>query len=270
MSLKDRYVNARNFVAYYGSGREDEMSGFDIAIVEPAGHDKASIKKMQQNGAIVLAYTSVVEISPDMPDFKLLKDEDFLKSESGFVKNERFGTFMADIRSPRWNNLLIHRAGRLLVQQGYDGLFIDTMGNVELGVFTKDLQDQLISAVVSLLQRLRNTFGDKLLIQNNGLERLCLYTSSLIDGICWENPPFDKKESMLWWQEIVDRLEIMGRNDSVRTLLLIEDKCESGRVVSGRESELHKMARKIAKAKGFLLYRAPEHYIGAVNRPVEE
>jgi polysaccharide biosynthesis protein PelA len=260
-SKKEDMAKARNYVLYYGHGREEELSRFDLAVVEPSGHDADSIHKLKDNGTLVFAYISVMEIQTWSPEFGLLKDTDFLEVNGQKLMNCDYGTYIMDLTSDRWKSLLLHKAGRMLLQYGYDGLFLDTIGDVEMPVIPAHMQTIQMSAAVNLLVLLRKDFPDSLIIQNNGLEKLCLYTADLIDGICWENPPFVRKECIPWVEIVVLQLEMLKTSKSLSILLLTEAKTDTA---TGKNSEL---CKHISTEKGFLFYCAPEGYINGINSP---
>lgn len=260
-SKKEDMAKARNYVLYYGHGREEELSSYDLAVVEPSGHDTDSIQRLKDNGTLVLAYISVMEIQIWSQEFGLLKDNDFLEVNGQKLMNCDYGTYIMDLTSDRWRSLLLHKAGQLLVLFGYDGLFLDTIGDVEMPAIPAHIQTIQMSAAVDLLGILRKIFPDSLIIQNNGLEKLCLHTADLIDGICWENPPFAKKESITWAESIVMRLETLKTSRSLSILLLTEVNSDTATI---KNSEL---CSRISSEKGFLFYCAPEGYINGINLP---
>jgi len=259
--LRKRKLNAaRNFAVFYGSGNAERLARFDLAVVEPLGQQANNVRELQCNGALVLAYISILEAGPHMAAYGKLQTSDFLHVRGRMVMNEAFGTRIVDIRSPRWRSLLMEQAGRLLEDEGYDGLFLDTIGDAEDPRFPESVQDMMIEECESLLQEIKRRYPDRLLVQNNGLERLCERTSPLIDGICWENPPFDKPESDEWAAGVTERLRRLERDAGIRVLLLLE------RPESLGPKRLRK-ARELVKSDRFLLYQADRHYTGEIGEP---
>lgn len=252
---KERFRNIRNFALYYGQGREKELSGFDLAVVEPLGQDTQSVKRVQEAGSLVLAYLSVLEIPAWANELRLLNKEDFLQQNGEILINKAYGTYLADLCSPRWRRLLNHRAGSLFYS-GYDGLFLDTIGKVESDSLSRSRQDSLMMAAVEFILDLKKTFSNHLIVQNNGLEKLYRLTANLVDGVCWENPPFRKKESAAWVREVTGRLRQLQQKTGLKIFLLLEEK----------ETAAVEMARKAAAENNFILYVAPCGYVGGVNK----
>lgn len=264
-----RFASAENYALFYGSGREGDLAGFDVAVVEPAGQSDDSLRRMRESGTLVLAYISVVEVSPGEPEYKLLKPGDLLSRGGEPIQNPVYGNYLADLRSTRWIGLLLRKAGSLLTGSGYDGLFLDTIGDVESGDLGTGLRDSLLLAAADLVRRIRTIHSGRVLVQNNGLERLCLLTAGLIDGICWENLRFGEPLGP-WNEAVAGRLEKLKESRGIKILLLLEEGGGAGHAASAEQENNFRLARDFAYKKGFLLYRAPAGYTGGVNQPGPE
>lgn len=253
------FAGAKNFVVYYGHGREDQLSSFDVAIVEPAGHGSTGLKEMQHSGTLVLAYLSVIEVPEWDPAFKMLKAEDFLLSPGRQpLINMEYGNYLADLGSKRWTGLIMHRAARLIANSGYDGLFLDTIGDVEWAGDGGSIRDSLLVAAADFVRQIRNLFPGRVLIQNQGLESLCLLTAPYLNGICWENPPLDNESIRQWVRNMIGQLSMFKERYGLKVLMLQEEKETPNRI-----------AGEISCENGFLLYRAPRGYTTGINLPEE-
>lgn len=265
MDRISRFAAAKNFSLYYGLGREDELAAFDVAIVEPAGQSDASVIRMQKSGTLVLAYLSIMEISPTDPQVRMLKTEDFLYVDGQPVINREYRNFLLDLRSRRWLGLLFHKIGKYIVQSGYDGLFLDTIGDVESVELNFGARDLQLMAAVDFLRRIRSMYPSLILVQNCGLERLCYFSAQYINGLCWENPPLDRNACRPWVEMIINQLEQLKKKYGTKVLLLLEGKvgiAEYDQPVGNN----YRMALRIANKNDFLLYRAPFRYVRGVNQ----
>jgi endo-alpha-1,4-polygalactosaminidase (GH114 family) len=222
MDRRGRFQEINNFVIYYGHDKEEKLCKYDAAIIEPKGHSPEGIGVLKSRNCLAIAYLSVIEISPTDYRFRYLRDEDFILCDGQKEVNTVFGNYMADIRSKRWQDILMHECGRLIEDLGYDGIFLDTIGNVENPRIRKEHQNSLINESILFLHRLRNKYPDHIIIQNNAIEKLISYTSGIIDGICWENPPVGIKRSRLWMDEIISRLSKVKKEDRVKVLVVSE------------------------------------------------
>ncbi len=221
MRRKKILNDAQSFCVYYGMENEERLKPFDLVIVESGGVSSAAVSRLQQEGKLVMAYTSVMEIRKDDPFFSLLQDEDWLKANGRCLKNPAYGNRLVDLRSKRWNGLLHHRIGQLLTRGGYDGIFLDTIGNVEWPSLTSSIRELQLQAAAQLVKGLRSLFPGHLFIQNNGIERLYAHTSEWIDAVCWENPLFCEPH-LEWSSRVAENLALLGRQGK-RVLLLFEE-----------------------------------------------
>lgn len=265
MDRQAGFNQAKNYALYYGLGRARELAHFDLVIVEPDGHNAASLRVMQDAGTLVLAYLSVMEIPPAAPENKLLRTTDYLSNEGSLLSNVEYGNYLADLRSTRWVGLLLQKAGRL-IQSGYDGLFLDTIGDVESTSIPGELRDLQLMAAVNIVGQLRRRFPQHILVQNSGLEKLCSLTAAYINGICWENPPLGIEACIPWVEVITGKLEKLRDTYGIKVLLLQEEKDEAGLGGVGDNTDaIFQLAKDISHSKDFLLYKAPYRYIGGIN-----
>jgi endo-alpha-1,4-polygalactosaminidase (GH114 family) len=258
MKRREEMHQVRNYALYYGVGKANELAEFDLVIVEPLGQTLSNITLMHQSGTIVIAYISVMEIHPDHACFEMLQDEDFLITNGQRLKNESYGTYLLDLRSSRWLGLLNHHIGKLLLHDAYDGIFLDTIGNVEMNQLSIGVQLIQEQAAISFIKQTRNVFPEAIIIQNNGLESLCLKVAPWIDAICWENPPFENNSAKKWMDMIITRLDTLKKEKGIQTMLLLEQ-------LDLEENNKTSLAKKLAYTYGFLVYVAPFQYVSRVN-----
>jgi hypothetical protein len=250
---KQSFKNAQNFVVFYGHGQADVMSQYDIAIVEPAGQSEQSLKELNHAGTLVIAYISITEVPEYDPLKKLLREADYLRLNGNIVKNKDYNTMVADLRSRNWIGLLLHRISGYLRNAGYDGLFMDTISNVEWPWLPAGVRAEQQAAALELVKRIRTLHPNHLIVQNNGLESLCYETAPFIDGICWENPDFVRPETYSWHESVRIKLKKLVSNHDNRILFLQE---KSTTNEPGHESAVH-----WAKREKYLHYLSPDHYL---------
>lgn len=247
------FKNIKNFSLYYGIGNSEELSKYDLTIVEPLGQNEISIKKMQDKGTLVIAYVSVVEIFEDFPSYKFLRDEDFLKIDNKRVRNKEFNTYLINLKSKRWISILMHHIGNLILNNNYDGIFLDTIADVEFDLFDEELQESLICGAVELITKIRELYEDIIIIQNNGVSKLIESTFEIIDGVCWENPNLWDVNNSDWIEYITGKLSTLCKNE-MKVLLLYEEK---GYIA--QEFNKINYVEKIAKINNFLIYRTESY-----------
>lgn len=256
MTPREKFKKAADFTVYYGFGKEAELSHYDVAIVEPQGQNHQSIKKLKEKNTLVIAYISVVEIHKNASLYKLLREEDFLKINNEYIKNEQYDTYLVDIRSKRWNSLLIHQIGNLILHHQYDGIFLDTISDIEYESIPIQTQYHLINAAVHLLENIRNVFEDIIIIQNNGLDKLISHTSKYIDGVCWENPPFNQHSNDQWIDITINNLRYISEMEDIKVLLLLEEKS-----LESNQRNSIQAAGETAQKHSFLIYQTTDYLL---------
>lgn len=255
---KDRLLLARNYSLYYGNRRIDELAKFDLVIVEPKGHSINDIKQLKEKNTLVITYLSLMEVHPTEPIFKNLTVEDFLHVEGKPYINESFGTYLVNLQSITWMNYLLKVVKHQLNELESDGIFLDTIGDIEMLSLPNPIKERQLKAAVNFLYVIKLLYPYHLIIQNNGLESVCLHTAPYIDGICWENPPVSLMESKPWVDLINQRLSILINQYDLKILLLLEETTEKKR-------NAYAHAKKLAKERGYILYNAPNNYVEGVN-----
>lgn len=264
MNRKENFLNAKNFAVYYGMDI-DGLFGFDIVIVEPSALKPEAVRQLQNSGTIVLAYLSVIEVMPCMQEFRFLKEEDFIRIGGEPLQNKLYNTYLANLNSKRWKQTLYHLAGRYIQLYGYDGLFLDTIGDIELQVLPDNQSQSLLIAAIDFIHGLRSRFHDVLIVQNNGLNQLCTFTAGLVDGICWENPQLHDKESTQWTAGIIKRLQVLKRDKNIQVFLLSENHTGRGYFADSK-MPLDDSVYSLAMRHNFLFYQASYRYVNGVNR----
>lgn len=215
---RDSWQSARSMVVYYGRDATSQLSRYDVAIVEPLGQTTETLNQLKAAGTLLLAYLSVMEMPAWDAGIALLDLSDFLRCNGQAITNSEHGTYLLDLRSTRWQRLLFHRAS-ILLDQGYDGLFLDTIGDVELPIWSPLQQIELVANATALVRQLRAIYPQHLLVQNNGLARLIEQTAPHLSGVCWENPHPDLRRPDLLTQVLLRIGRLAGHNNC-RLLLL--------------------------------------------------
>jgi hypothetical protein len=255
---KDQLKFAKNFALYYGYGESRKLSKYDMAIIEPKGMTEEDISYMKNKKTLILSYLSMVEVHPSEPIFNTLREEDFLYIDDEIARNTVFGTYLVDLSSKRWIEHLLSEVEYRLIYMDSDGIFLDTIGDLELSSIPNLVREEQIQSAMNILTTIKKKFPQHLLIQNNGLEYLCERTAPFIDGILWENPPLSLKESEEWVKVIMARLEALQENFGLRLFMLFEETVEQVR-------NAYPIAKRVGEEKNYLIYSAPAHYTTGVR-----
>lgn len=241
---KEKFLNAKTFAVYYKYGKEDILSRYDVVIVEPRAHNTEDIIKIKRTGTLVLAYVSILEVHELSPGYKLLKDEDYCYVEGKKLKNNIFGTNVVKLYSKSWYAILIHHVGNLLLNEEYDGVFFDTLGDLECYTFPKDIYELMCTALLKFMHEIRQLFTDFIIIQNNGIKDIYNITAPYIDGISCENPLLKEESSIEFVESYLCSIK---QKTNLRIIIIL--------------SKENKYMKRISEKNSFLFYEGTENYV---------
>jgi hypothetical protein len=236
---------ARSFAVYYGHGPAPDLPRADLLILEPAGWAPQDLRRLQATGPCCLAYLSALEASPAEADTAGLGATERL------LWRPRYGNWVVDPGAAAWRLRLSRRIAALKAV-GWDGLFIDTLGDVE----DPDLAQQagrLAPAAADLVRNLRDELGQGPMVMNNALLVMLPLVAPYLDGVCWESPPLGQRKAPPWIGAVTANLL---RTAQAHGLLLLA-------LTGGAEADPlpdPQAWADAAHALGFITYRAPGAY----------
>ncbi|MCL6560162.1 MAG: endo alpha-1,4 polygalactosaminidase [Firmicutes bacterium] len=249
--LKD----VKNYVLYYGPGREDELSIFDLVIVESGWHNKDSLKRIKQRNSLILAYMSALEVIPGSALEKRASACDYLRINGKNAINEEYGNFIMDPRSSNWRKIITEDANKL-VREGYDGIFLDTLGIVEDKRLSGALSQELLLSTAHLVGRIRRHLPDAIIVQNSGMGNLYELTARTVNGFCWENPslPFST-----WSYNKAGVLKEIQDKYGTRIMILLQSEEPPDVALKNFQS-----VYSLASQCNFLVYISPGDYTSGI------
>lgn len=214
--MTGRLRDVETYAVYYGCGGEDVLATYDLAVVAAPGRSPGEISAIKRKGTLVLAYLSVLEIHPEEgPPAGVLVGRD------GPVVNDQWGNWVLDPRHEATRDRALSEAEALL-RQGYDGLFLDTLADLEdLPAAVGAGGQTAIVDAARLVAEVSDSFHC-ILVQNRGFRRLLPLTMSYLDGLCWESFPYHRVGLFPAMNRTVRSLKRMERSTGLRVLALNE------------------------------------------------
>lgn len=250
MNRKSKFLNSQSYTVYYGKDDINLLSQYDIAVVEPAALNDSQTQNIQNDGTIVIAYLSFLEIPCWSSLLNFLTDDDFIKIDETKLMNSEYNNYCANLSSAKWQRIILHKVSELLTLRPFDGLFLDTIGFLEYDRIPLEIRDMQIRSAQAILKIIRERFPEHIVIQNGGLSEVIYSTKSYIDGICWENPPLEKQEQ--WIQKVTHYLTELQQCCGVKVFLLFENvDIDSFRYIRAKEMQ---------QKNKFLLFNAANSY----------
>lgn len=250
-------LRGRTFVVYYGYGPLPEIAEYDIAILEPAGWRPEDVQALKARGVRCIAYVSAMEATRATLARLGIPDRQLLHVADGPWLHDPFDTYVVDPRSGPWRQHVLGEAGRL-VAAGWDGVFLDSLGDVE----DQKVQDRaawLLPAAADLVREVRAAVGQGLLLQNNGIFLLLPLVAGLIDGICWEGTFEPEATSGPWLRMVLEQIAKVVGQEGIMPMLLSEIAADEGE--AARLGVLGELSRRY----GFLAYAAPFDYARGIR-----
>lgn len=153
-----------SWACYYG--REDitaKLSRFDLAILAPGGQDPAPLRRA---GIKTLVYVSAGEVSADGPYYEEARKHGLL-----IRHNENWNSWVVDLRESAWKELFFECIIPDALEDGYDGLFIDTLDSpLDMQRRDPDSFKGMERSAVELIKTIRKRYPRLLVAQNRGVE----------------------------------------------------------------------------------------------------
>ena len=240
MAATRRLSGVKTWALYYGTTRPAGLQAYDLAVVAPEGWDKPSVAALKSRGTVAMAYLPVLEqqkrAGSPAPSNVLVVD-------GKPMEQPLWHTWVLDPRHELTEERVLHMA-EALVAQGFDGFFLDTVGDVEnVRLLPARLRFLLVPAAARIVAALRHRYPDRPIIQNWGLGALLDLTQQHIDGVCWEDFPTGYPDA--WQEQLALRLSALA---------------DQGLKVFALNQQPSETPPPLATRLGFCWYGAPSSY----------
>lgn len=156
------------WAVYYGAdAATQDLLHYRMLVLESEAHP--SLLPLLEKNVAVLAYLSLGEVVKHRSYFDKLKEDGLLIQEN---KNWA-DSHVIDIRDPRWSMLIIHDLIPYLLQQGFDGVFLDTLdSSLELERTQPRRYPGMKQAALRLVQQIRLHYPTIKIMVNRAYELL--------------------------------------------------------------------------------------------------
>jgi len=174
--------NIKTWLCYYSNVFGYKFySKFDLVVLD--SHNHPPLKHNKKGKPFLISYLSIGEVDEEGPYWELAKEKSYLVKKNNF-----WNSWIVDIRDPAWQTLLFDVAIPAIFKQGFDGLFLDTPDSSLSLIEGKDKEKYkgVRTALKNIIQRMKETYPDKLIILNRGLPMLP-QVASFIDFVLIED-----------------------------------------------------------------------------------
>ncbi|WP_336787915.1 endo alpha-1,4 polygalactosaminidase [Paenibacillus sp. MMO-177] len=239
-----RLGSVRSFAIFYGLPSEtiiDWLAQTDLVVLEPSQWQYDKLARLRASGTAIYGYLSVME-TPSWNERRIscIKEEDKLTVDGRPVHFPMWDSFLMDLRSPGYRSLLLQEIGAMAETLPLDGIFLDTVGDIEEYV-PLSKREEMGRAYMTLLSVAAGRYPHLKWIQNRGFDQL-KRCASVLDGLLWEGWRGDEADTE--WTKARLQLVEQLRKDGLTILS-----------VSADSSEIH---RKTAEKLGFIHWTSPE------------
>jgi len=155
----ERVTPPENWLCYYGTAPvPHRYAAFDLIVFDGYYHPPLDFRS--DDRPRILGYLSVGEIDGTGPYWDRVKDMACIVR-----KNSRWNSWIVDVRDPAWQELIFTTFIPSIMDDGFDGLFLDTFDSA---LALDDVED-IRQSLVSLVKRIGNLFPGLHLAVNRGL-----------------------------------------------------------------------------------------------------
>jgi polysaccharide biosynthesis protein PelA len=170
-SIRQRLRGARSYVCYYGAGGLESISTVDAAILAAEAYSPAELERLSRSGTVTLGYISLGQDASEEASAWVRRSNDGQP-----LRDEQWGSQIVNPAQSGWQ-LRIKSASDTLLQNGFQGLFFDTLDS-------ERPEDQ--AALVALILILRDRHPDVPMVINRGFA-LLPQLGQRIDGVMFES-----------------------------------------------------------------------------------
>lgn len=147
---------------------------YDLVVFDADAHPP--LPPLLERGVQVLGYVSVGEVASYRRYFTAVREQGLLLHENPHWP----GSFAVDLRDPRWTRRLVDEIVPAILQQGFHGIFIDTVDQpLHLEATSPSKFKGMRSGAVHLIRTLRQRYPGMVIMVNRGYQILPEIASSI-------------------------------------------------------------------------------------------
>ncbi|OGX79371.1 glycosyl hydrolase [Exiguobacterium sp. SH31] len=226
----------------------EDMTRYDLVIIEPIWYTPEQIEAIRSNGTKVLGYINVMEADTwNRELIGQMKQDDFFYRDGERIYFPKWDSYLTDISSDHFRKILMREIQKQVINKHLDGIFLDTVGDIDdvhLD-YPEDLTEQL-NGLEAFLKAIKQTYPGIPIVQNWGIETLERTSAPYVDGFMWEGFNYSEITSDSWSMEMLDRMNVIQEQYGIAVL-----------TVSDQEAAI---SRDLAEANGFIHYHEPTYY----------
>ncbi|MYL37440.1 endo alpha-1,4 polygalactosaminidase [Halobacillus litoralis] len=214
--------NVQSYKIYYDYPTDailNQMQAYDAVMIEPVLYTKDQIETIQQSGTLVYGYINTMEADNwNTALISQLEESDFFHRDGERVYYPEWDSYLTDITSDHYQQVLLAEIEKQITAKGLDGVFLDTVGNIDNEHCGSDVLDDQRAGMAVFLQEIRRQHPSLSLIQNWGFGTLSTTTYPYVDGIMWENFNYSTVSTNQWSQNRIEDLQQLQTETGLEVL----------------------------------------------------
>ncbi|AZB43961.1 glycosyl hydrolase [Bacillus sp. FJAT-42376] len=225
-----------------------KMQAYDLVIIEPLLYTKTQIETIKKQGTKVFGYINSMEADNWNTAFmQKLTPEDFYQQSTQKYYIQQWDSYLMNMSSPHFRQLLLSEIGAQVAAKNMDGVFFDTVGNID--DYFSDQPAELAkqrSGLEQLLKSVKTMYPSLGIIQNWGIDTLKTTSANYVDAIMWENFSHNVVSKDEWSKNQIDQLKALQQEKGITVLTV--------------SFEQHSKSAWFSEQQGFLHYKAVKDF----------
>ncbi|MBN6186790.1 endo alpha-1,4 polygalactosaminidase [Aneurinibacillus sp. BA2021] len=208
------FQNVTSYKIFYGKPTTrifSEMKNYNLVIVEPYQYTKAEVERIKKGGTMVIGYVSAMEVAAwNQTLLNKCEPADFFLRNNEKVHFTEWDSYLMDITSPHYQQVLLDEVRNQVAAKGFDGVFLDTVGDIDDQHGNDPVMLTLQQfGMATVMSEIKAQFPGLYLIQNWGFGTLANYTAPYVDGFMWENFEYTVVAKDQWAQDRIAELHAL-------------------------------------------------------------
>ncbi|MGD6816890.1 putative glycoside hydrolase [Metabacillus sp. 84] len=225
-----------------------KMKAYDLVIIEPLLYTKTQIDEIKKGDTKVYGYINSMEADNWNTAFiRKLLPQDYYRSNGQKHYIKQWDSYLMNMGSSHFRQLLLSEIHAQVYSKNMDGVFLDTVGNIDDYFSSKpaELKKQR-TGLQQLLKSVTSSYPRLGIIQNWGMDTLKAASADYVDAIMWEDFSHRVVSKDQWSRnQILDLKELQQ---------------ETGLEVLTVSFEQHSKSDAFSAAQGFKHYKAVKDF----------
>ncbi|NDL68707.1 endo alpha-1,4 polygalactosaminidase [Anaerotalea alkaliphila] len=201
--------NANNFLVYYSVIKSQDVrriTSYDLAIIDSLGVSNQILARLKASDTLLYSYVSVVSVEKsDTLKTGMMEEGDYLHINGERLYNTAYDCYYGDILSESYRNILLRIIKERVVDRGFDGVFFDTMDDIEHLSDPKVRQAQF-DGHLRLLEQIKELYPNLSIIQNRAFNFYEQGAARYLDGLLYEDLDYRSHSISDYSKETFDSL----------------------------------------------------------------